>query len=341
VPVLEILSEKKLPSGERLTVSRLSLPDEHVPERIVRYLMASLGYDKWWSAVSDLAYWRLYFRRVFAGEGAQDRLYLAEVNGAFAGRIWAAWSPRSGYGNFGNVFTEPEFRRRGIMNELLTPCVEDFASSGAKTFCCATGNPVAAAAYRKQGFQMIWCGETGPMCWIDPAVAKNFQELEERCFDGTPVRTVREGCIEDQFACDKFLAYTAPFRDRYNYLPAGPGCAVNCYMNAMMEAANGSGTVQVAENANGTVTGYAYALKVCRQNIFDLRLHPDAIPDTPRLLDAVKTAFQAKFPGEPLYWHCSGTDSFRRDAMTAAGLKPEARIPGAADNGDLYICRIC
>jgi len=91
--------------------------------------MVSLGYTDWKYDYLGLAYWRLYFMERMADLDSsllEDSFYFAEVDGVFAARLWFAYSRRSGIGNFGHVFTEPQFRSKGILNELMSLCIADF-----------------------------------------------------------------------------------------------------------------------------------------------------------------------------------------------------------------------
>ena len=205
--MLDIIQEGKLEDGRAYKIIRIITPETSVPDRIIRYIMGSLSYEKYRQYVKDQAYWRLYYRESFDGHTADsvvDYLYLAEVEGQFASRLWFAYNKRSGFGNFGNVYTETEYRRQGIMTMLLKPCAEDFQKSGAKMLCCSTGSAHAANSYRKVGFDTIYGGVVGPMC-----ISKvNFFEEEEKAFPGNEPLVVRAGTPGDQFDIDKFLAYT-------------------------------------------------------------------------------------------------------------------------------------
>ena len=55
--------EKTLSTGEKLRILRFVTPEE-IPERIIRYWIASLRFDTYRLYVSSISYWRLYFREV-------------------------------------------------------------------------------------------------------------------------------------------------------------------------------------------------------------------------------------------------------------------------------------
>ncbi len=325
--MLEVLSEKKLSTGENLRILRLITPADFVPERVKRYMIASLGYDTYRNAVNELNYWRLYFRAVFDGEGAVDHLYLAEVDGELAARVWFAYSRRSGYGNFGNVYTEPEFRRRGLMNELMAPCLNDFSNSPAKMICCSSGNKIAVNSYLKDGFHLIYDGETGPLCLLKPEYGKHFGEVETAAFDGSPVGNIRCGTIDDQYDCDKFLFYTRPLRSQ-SFRRIGPASFVTDYRTAFQEVRCGHGAVTVAENRTGTIVAYAFALKCFGQNCLDFTVHPDNASDVPALLEFTAGQFREQYPGEPLFISIASQNTLQLEIMKNIGCRKLAEFSG-------------
>ena len=161
---MPIVSQGNLADGRALRILRFVSPTDDVPEDIVRYVIGSLGFDSYNRYIQAQAYWRSWYRKSFDGllEGVASHLYVAEVEGEFAARLWFAYSRENGLGNFGNVYTEPRFRRLGLMNELLGPCMTDFdAAQDARILCCASGNRFAVASYLKHGFRLPFGGETG------------------------------------------------------------------------------------------------------------------------------------------------------------------------------------
>lgn len=335
----EIIEQKQLPSGEQLRILRLVLPAEHaVPERIKRYFTASLGYDSYRRAVSEINYWRLYYRQVLDNQGSADHIYLAEVDGQLAARVWFAWSRRSGHGNFGNVYTEPEFRRKGLMKELMKPLLRDFHDSNATDLTCSTGNRIAAKVYVEDGFQLIYGGETGPLCLLNRNCGSSFFELQEKAFNGSEVQQIRTGNLEDQYDCDKFLTYNPEMWHKHDFLPCGPASLMVDYRTAFQEVMNGSGVIAVAENGTGTIAGYAFALKLNRQNILHMKFHPDNLADMPELLKFTIKEFQKKFGSEePLFLWVHEGQSLLKQAAAYAGLKCLAELPAGVGANALQV----
>ena len=291
---MDVMLEKTLSTGEKLRILRFVTPEE-IPERVIRYWIASFGFDTYRKAVFSLTYWRLYFREVFAGNFAEetvDHIYVAEVNGEYAARMWFAYSKRTLHGNFGHVFTEPEFRKRGLMGELLKVCIADFHASPATMLCCASGNEGAVRAYVNHGFELIYGGKTGPLALVKDGT---FATTTAKFFDpaGGPC-TIREGSIGDQFECDKFLAYNRNVYLGKRNFRRGTANLVPDFCSAYQETLSGNGKVFVAENAHGAIAGYAYALNFCGNGIFDFTWHGDYASGIPELLR--RTAGSVDFP---------------------------------------------
>lgn len=334
---MELLKESNLPDGRGLRIYRQITPAaEPVPERLIRYVIASIGFENYRKYVNDQSYWRLYYRSAFDGEGAVDHLYLAEVDGTFAARVWFGYSPESGLGNFGNVYTETAFRRLGLMKELMVFCVRDFHASPARILCCATGNKIAAASYRSFGFHMIYGGETGPMGIINPQYGSHFRDLEKQLFDGSPAVDVRRGTPGDQFDCDKFLFFAGALRGEPRGT-AGPDSFVSDYRTAWQEFKNGNGVTAVAKNAQGAVCAWAYAVKAFGKNCMNFIVHPDNTGDVKKLLEFTAAEFRKLFPDEGLTIYLNSNFKLQLEALTQMGLSPASRVQGAVPNGDLLI----
>ena len=321
--MLDILQETKLADGRNVRITRIVTPEPNVPERAIRYLMGSLSFEKYRQYVKDQAYWRLYDREALDGHTADtvtDYFYFAEVDGQFAARLWFAYNKRSGFGNFGNVYTEAGFRRLGLMTMLLKPCVEDFHASGAKMLCCATGNVFAANSYRKVGFKTIYGGETGPM-----TITKvDFFEEDAKAFPGNEPLTIRPGTPGDQFDIDKFLAYSKAMYGFPRCHHVGIAAHISDYRIAFQEHLSGNGPINVAVTPSGYVVGFAYALNYYGETVLDFTTHPSYTENAAELLN--RTAAEFEGPQQPLlYIHVDDTE--RHALALKAGFSPVATIP--------------
>ncbi|MDD5727227.1 MAG: GNAT family N-acetyltransferase [Victivallales bacterium] len=308
---------------------------EKASTEIVRYMLSSIGYESYRCSPGDQSYWRLYYREALAGNfypETVDHLFLAELDGRFAARIWFAYNSGTGHGNFGNVFTEPEFRKRGLMNELLAPCIKAFRDSPARRLCCASGNKFAVASYLNAGFKLIYGGECGPL-----TLTKDGDYLEEtkRAFAGKTIAAVRAGTIGDQFECDKYLYYTENIYQGKRHFRRGPAGWISDYRGAYQEMLSGNGTVYVAENTTGTVVGYAFALNVQGNSILDFTLHSAYINTAEKLLKATVSAYREKFT-EPLLFYTFEDDREKIAALTGTSAVKVGELPCSAGKMFVY-----
>lgn len=273
---LDLLEEGVLSGGENYKIYRLVTPTERVvPKRVKQYITASLGFDNYRMYVNDQSYWRLYYRTAFDNQGAVDHLYLAEVDGEFAARVWFAYSRRSGFGNFGNVYTETEHRQKGLMNILMKHCVAGFEASDAKMLCCSTGNKIAAASYIKSGFHLIYGGEVGPLCLLKKSCGNHFLDVAKKYYSDNRIVKVRPGTIDDQYDCDKILDKLPEMRANPPEPAPEAGCFVTEFRIACQEMLNGNGKVLVAENSSGVCVGYSWKLNLFGREVTRVVLHPD------------------------------------------------------------------
>ena len=318
---MPVLAEKTMADGRKLRILRFVSPGDDVPEHIVRDLIGSLGFDSYNRYIQAQAYWRSFYREAFEGKLADvaNHLYFAEVDGVPAARVWFAYSRKSGFGNFGNVYTETAYRRLGLMSELMIPCVADFeAAADARILCCASGNKFAIASYLKHGFRLTYGGETGPL-ERTRRPGENFFSIEKEVFADTRLASIRPGEPADQFITDKFIAHTEPVWNRLG-VRRGPASAVPDYRIARIEAEIGNGTVRVACNAAGTVTGYAFGLANGGAGVLDFTAHAASFADLPALIRDTARDFHAMQDME-LFFYAFPEDAEKIAAVRGAGGK--------------------
>lgn len=84
-----------------------------------------------------------------------DRYYVAHEDGKAASRHWAGWGKHSdAIGNWGNFYTDPQFRGKGIGGKLLRFWYEDFqtVSNPPLCFLCSAGTKELTELYSRFGF---------------------------------------------------------------------------------------------------------------------------------------------------------------------------------------------
>ncbi len=327
-----VLSEKKMADGRTLRVLRYVSPGDEVPERVVRYVIASLGFDSYNEYIQTQAYWRSWYRESFEGRlgGVASHLYLAEVDGVLAARVWFAYARQGGFGNFGNVYTETAYRRLGLLGELLAPAMADFdAAPDARILCCWGATPVAVRAYLKRGFRLTYGGEIG-FLERTRRPGEDFFSIEREVFADARLASIRPGAPADQFVTDKFIAHTEPVVRRLG-ARRGPAAAVPEFRVARIEAEIGNGVVNVACNAAGTVTGHCFALASGGAGLLDFTAHAASFPDVPELIRATAEAFHRDRDMELLF-HAFPEDAEKIAAVKAAG----GRCIGATSRVEIY-----
>ena len=333
--MLTVLKEARMTDGRLLRVTRFAPPGEY-PLAMWRYLMEAFKCDDYRNSFIQHAYWRLDYRERLDGHYAdytEDNFYCAQVDDAYAASLWFGYSKRSGRGNFGNVYTMPAYRRRGLMSELLQPCVEDFAASRGRMLCCSSGNPYAVASYCKAGFRLIYGGEKGPLCLMKTDVEPNFLAAAERAFAGKGIALLRPGHPGDQFDCDKFLFYTPSVYQGGRHVRRGPAGQAADYRIALQEVLQGNGVQWVAENAAGTIVAYANAIRFHDHGMLDFTAHGDYADAAPELIKATAAAFQDKIKAS-LFFYASPADQEKISLVERSGGISAGRLPGALGNGD-------
>ncbi len=329
---MAVLAEKKLADGRALRILRFISPQENVPEEVIRYVIGSIGFDSYNTYLVPQAYWRSFYRESFAGvlTGVTSHLYIAQVEGVCAARLWFAYANNNGFGNFGNVYTEPAYRQLGLMRELMVPCMEDFESAAdARILCCASGNKFAVQSYIKHGFRLTYGGDSGPMERTRRPGDTLFA-IEKELYQDTRLASIREGRPDDQFVTDKFIAHTEPVWFRL-HTRRGPSERIPNFQIARVEASIGNGTVQVASNAAGTVTGYASAIHQGGCGILDFTAHERSFSDVPELLRAAADKFHQLFDAD-LFFYAFPADTEKLAAVQAAG----AKLAGKTTNMEIW-----
>ena len=301
-----------LPSGGTLTIRVLEPP---------------LGDD-----AEQIHYsWRDVRDAVVSGRLADtslDRFFVAEVDGAFAGSMMYA-TPRDtrDVAVLEFVWTEPQFRRRGIARALLAYLLDDFRKGGGASMYLCTTNPHAYALYAQQGFRSL-VGDG--MRYLAPG----HEDFDRQYFAYAGPATVRPAtwgdlarvsALYNQPEPDWLVKdYHAPrrvFRDmRYE----------SHYIRVWKPASEGRGCVLVLENSARHVVGIASALET--DDYYEQHVHlvdcwacPAYLHQLPELLAAC--AARAEQGGAEVLQGCIAEgDAGKRQSLEEAGFAMEARL---------------
>ncbi len=240
-----VIAEKKLATGEGARVVLIVPPEE----------------DGLRGMYEVSAEWKHYYNRAMI-EGhdqfIEDRVFIAEVEGVPAARLWYGWSKRTLRGNYGNIFTNYAHRKRGLLNFLLECFKADFDASPAQMLCChASGWRIPV--YEKFGFHVLHGNvENDAMGIVKPEFG-SCRQLMNRLYADCTVAKLRDGDCGDQFDCDKCLVYTdAMWRRTRPFVFAGD--QNSDYMTSLNRVLEKKGVIAVAENAAGAIVGYASAI---------------------------------------------------------------------------------
>lgn len=331
---MELVTEKTLATGESLSIFHWQSP-EKMEQRYIDYIVSSfaqLGETQNYFAGG----WISYILSTVSGSeypGIKDHWFIAEVDGVPAARLWFAYSPRTGKGNFGNVATEPAYRKRGLLGELMKAYkkVVDECDE-IKMLSCITGKDYAADCYRKYGFETTDGSRTGIMSYCR---CGTFKEVSAAAFAGNRIVRVRSGLREDQFDIDKFLLFQDELRIRSCHQFCGYATWFAEFRVIYQEVVAGHGVVMVAENESGTIVGYAYALNVNCTPFFNFVCHPAYINDSEQLLRKTAESFREKYNTDA-HFLCELGDAEKIAAVERAGARPGPILPGYMRKSDGY-----
>ena len=331
---MELMADKLLATGETLRIWHWKAP-EKMPHRYLSYIIASFA-----ELHSEKAYgsgWTSYICSTAEGReypAIKDHWFIADVDGVSAGRLWFSYSAKTGRGNFGNIETEPIFRRRGILNELLKAfkSVADKCDD-MRMLCCSTGTDYAADSYRKVGFETVNGARVGVMCYCKNGT---FKQESEAAFSGDEIASIRPGERDDQFEIDKFLLFQdgVRYNDCHNFIGYATWYAE--FRLIYQEALNGNGIVLVAENKQRTIVGYAYALHVNGTPFFNFVCHPAYMRKADKLIRRAAKLFQEKF-GFRAHLYCDADDAAKIAVAQRAGAEPCAVLPKFMKRGDVLV----
>ncbi|MDD5698042.1 MAG: GNAT family N-acetyltransferase [Victivallaceae bacterium] len=311
----------KLKTQEDLIVKRIEPPEAVYNEKLRRFLE-----HKGDSSMRDICE-RLNGNYT---EFCIDKYFTGEIAGSIAAQMWYGISLKTGMGNFGHVYTEPEHRKKGIVNELMGFLIEDFQNSPGKALFCGTGSPWVADIYRKYGFQLIKKGTGyGPMVLTKQNHARNFSELEKKYFAPDLSFTVRIADPGDQFDCDKVLGYSKGIRELASpriFLSA----QIPTFMEAMFRVKDKKGLVTVAETSIGSIVGWSFVLNLGSPDeqeakVFDFMIHPGYSKEAGQFIEqSIQLATDHGITN--IYSYVLSGEQEKTSRLLNAGFKEVARL---------------
>ena len=280
--MLTTLTDVTLRDGATMTVRLMEPPEEDYARRLLHFLRHK-----------DDDSMRGIRQRVLGqyADRCIDRYFVGEVEGRIVGQVWYGL-PRIddgrtfGIGNFGHVYTDPDWRGQGIAHEITGIVVDDFNAEPIGSCLLCTAGRGAGRIYLDYGFETIPPGGSyGPMGLIKPSAAPSFAALDERYFaPGLPV-TVRPGHIGDRHDLDRMLDFSAPWivaRERWHL--TGLAARVPTFISALHYVEDGRGLIGVLQTTTGSLVGHAFVLALGSRwetglRVFDIVVHPHYLAD--------------------------------------------------------------
>ncbi|OGV62187.1 MAG: hypothetical protein A3K19_01360 [Lentisphaerae bacterium RIFOXYB12_FULL_65_16] len=347
-PVLD-LGEVDLKSGERMKVRLVSPPAPEYAERLGHFL----AHKPDWAV-------RKIRKQLNGDYGKEcvDKFFVGEIDGRLAGHVWYGYAVAgSGTANFGEVYTAPEHRRKGVADELIRFLVEDFHASPARLALCTAGE-VATRIYAKHGFRtVVPDANRGPLILPKRRFGNSFAESADAYYrPGQPVSVV-PGSIKHRHDIDCMLRFTHILRrgtDAESRLRGvgftgasladrvGPAWHVPNYMDACFQVDDGRGFLTIAALPEGRAAGWAFVLRresplEAGSYTFDFELHPTYLAAAPQLIRDTLEMATTKGITDIFAW-CAASPSAKTEVLTANGFAETARVPGYCRGGDGAAC---
>ncbi len=265
----------------------------------------------------------------------RDRYFIGKIDGKIVASLWYGLPVRGiGIGNFGNTFTVPEHRGKGIMKQLMRLLSEDFQKSAGVALFCVSGEMTGNKIYGPAGFEFISEERSGggrPMMNLKKEYAGSLDELESVYFKPGGGLSVRPGNAADHFIFDKFMPHTKGFKKLSERWHSVFLCSrIKNYLDAFFMAGDGLGEVLAAEMPGGRAAGYAFILfigsSVEREcATMDFFIHPGCLPAAGEFIR--KASSEAGKKGiRGIRTYINSADEEKLSIFRECGFKEEFRL---------------
>ena len=162
---------------------------------------------------TDKSYADMMRLRISGGAAKQcyDAYYVAHENGKMLSRHWMGYGKHGdAIGNWGNFFTSPEARGRGIGSRLLEVWYEDLKTTPnlPDCFMCTTSEPWLVRLYRGFGFRPAIRGrDGGPLYMPVGNSPESFAEFADSYYTPSPVLYLKPASIGYRHEIDCLLRF--------------------------------------------------------------------------------------------------------------------------------------
>lgn len=314
-----LLSKQRLSDGTPVDVLLVTAPDGTLSEDLVT-MLAHKGEP-----------WLWHLRQCLEGmtPGLETRFYLAEIDGVFAGNVTVF--ENGALQNVSHVFTQPEFRGRGVAALLVRAALEDSDHRGAAAQVLNAGfQGVAWRLYEKHGFSGI-CPEQRSGGMVRWSNAKGWDSVLQG-LPGHPVPADWQHFVGQQ------ILFGRPDEEQLRSLlfPAvGPCLSEGEFLRFMHhQSQDGERRVHAwaLPGAGAWVLGFALVGphplwgNLGRRAVLDLCLGARGWERGAELVRAALAGVD-----RPVECYCDSASTRKQDLLESCGFREEARAPEALD----------
>lgn len=322
--MLEDQLQLEIKNGEILHIDVLKCPlDEALGEKIIRFLHEAFGYE-------DFS-----LSRATKGEfedTSSNYFFIGYINGKMVSSCWYIVSKRNPeVGGYGEVFTEPEHRSKGIALVMTNIAMSHFGEHGGQAMYLGTGNPIAYRVYERAGFSTY-------MGAVMRYLKEQNENYDESYFEYSGHPTLRQAVWGDLAGAVALCAHPHKWlitdyrlqRFSSRYVPQQKCIGLFHPLWAAME--HDGGYLGIMENPNGRIVGEAnlapskFPLQA-HTAILDFLVHENYWSHSPALLEHVLV--QAKRIGCGIVrTYLSSFDKEKIDSIRQVGFSLDATISG-------------
>ncbi len=143
--MIKELTASMLRTGEKMIVRAVSCPSSDADQKRMREFLADAFESEDFSIEATV--------RGDYEKTSRNIFFTGEIGGKMIGSSWYVVSKANPeMGGFGEVYTEPNWRGKGVAAAVCKVAIDYFLASGGKTLYLATANPVAKRIYERIGF---------------------------------------------------------------------------------------------------------------------------------------------------------------------------------------------
>jgi len=321
--MITTLGDVILKSGEKMVIKIIEPPQEDYVEKLCHFLEhKETMIFRWIKQRLDGKY----------VDYCVDKFFIGEINNHIVGEVWYGLPKnRTGIGNFGETYTEPLHRRKGVASELVKALVDDFHKGDGKCLLCGAGRD-PGRIYEKYGFRFMQnTVKPEGMALLNKGVGDNFRAFDEWYFEGGFDVKVREGNIADRHDCDRMLYFSKGIEEINNswhrafIANQAPG-----FLDALFCVEDGKGIVTVMENSKGHIMGYSFFLNLGLDfendlKVMDFTIHPNYFNKAVLFVnESCKIANRAGI--EDIYAFSPACDEEKNNMLADAGFREEYRF---------------